>query len=249
MAAAALLLALLGGWEAIVRAGVVDPLLLPAPTQVVSALWDDRGLLAPDLGITVWEVVVGLAAAILIGVALALAMHLWAPVRSALRPLVIGSQAVPMPVLAPVVVLALGFGLAPKVLMVALVCFFPITVNVYDGLVRDVDQDARKVLAALDASRWQRLRHLEAPAALPAAFTGMRVAAAVAVIGAVFGEWAGSDRGLGHAVLTANAQLETARAFAATLLLFLLAIAVYGLFALLERRAVPWAPRRPAVRR
>jgi ABC-type nitrate/sulfonate/bicarbonate transport system permease component len=249
MAAAALLLVLLGGWEAIVRAGVVDPLLLPAPTQVVSALWHDRGLLAPDLGITVWEVVVGLAAAILLGVALALAKHLWAPVRSALRPLVIGSQAVPMPVLAPVVVLALGFGLAPKVLMVALVCFFPITVNVYDGLVRDVDRDARKVLSALDASRWQTLRLLEAPAALPAAFTGMRVAAAVAVIGAVFGEWAGSDRGLGHSVLTANAQLETARAFAATLLLFLLAIAVYGLFALLERRAVPWAPRRAAVRR
>src|ERR671927_274585 len=244
MAAAALIVVLLGGWEALVRAGAVDPLLLPAPSQVVSALWTDRALLAPDLAITVWEVAVGLVAAIALGVALALAMHLSAPVRRALRPLVIGSQAVPMPVLAPVLILALGFGLAPKVLMVALVCFFPITVNVYDGLVRDVDQDARKVLSALDASRWQTLRLLEAPAALPAAFTGMRVAAAVAVIGAVFGEWAGSDRGLGHSVLTANAQLETPRAFAATLLLFLLAIALYGGFALLERRFVSWKPSR-----
>jgi putative hydroxymethylpyrimidine transport system permease protein len=244
MWAAALILVLVGGWELVVRAGAVDPLLLPAPTQVVSALWHDRGLLAPDLAITFWEVAVGLAAAIAIGIALALAMHLSKPVRRALRPLVIGSQAVPMPVLAPVLILALGFGLAPKVLMVALVCFFPVTVNVYDGLLRDVDGDARKVLRALDATRWQTLRHLEAPAALPAAFTGMKVAAAVAVIGAVFGEWAGSDRGLGHSLLTANAQLETARAFAATLLLFLMAIALYGGFALLERRVVRWTPNR-----
>lgn len=243
MAAAALILILLGGWEAVVRVGGVDPLLLPAPTQVLAALWDDRSLLAPDLAVTVWEVAVGLAAAIALGVALALAMHLWAPVRRALHPLVIGSQAVPMPVLAPVLILALGFGLGPKVLMVALVCFFPVTVNVYDGLLRDVDSDARKLLRALDATRWQTLRLLEAPAALPAAFTGMKVAAAVAVIGAVFGEWAGSDRGLGHALLTANAQLETARAFAATLLLFLLAVALYAAFALLERRVVTWTPR------
>jgi ABC-type nitrate/sulfonate/bicarbonate transport system permease component len=249
MAAALLILALLGGWELLVRAGGVDPLLLPAPTQVVSALWDDRALLAPDLAVTVWEVAVGLVTAIALGVALALAMHLWAPVRKALHPLVVGSQAIPMPVLAPVLILALGFGLGPKVLMVALVCFFPVTVNVYDGLLRDVDGDARKLLRSLDASRWQTLRFLEAPAALPAAFTGCKVAAAVAVIGAVFGEWAGSDGGLGHSVLTANAQLETPRAFAATLLLFLLAIAVYGAFALLERRVVAWAPRRPAVRR
>jgi len=242
MAAGLLILALLGGWELLVRAGGVDPLLLPAPTQVVSALWNDRSLLAPDLAVTVWEVAVGLAAAIALGVALALAMHLWTPVRTALHPLVVGSQAIPMPVLAPVLILALGFGLGPKVLMVALVCFFPVTINLYDGL-RDVDPDARKLLRTLDATRWQTLRHLEAPAALPAAFTGMKVAAAVAVIGAVFGEWAGSDRGLGHALLTANAQLETARAFAATLLLFVLAIALYGLFTLLERRVVTWAPR------
>src|SRR5918912_2031552 len=106
MAAALLILALLGGWELLVRAGGVDPLLLPAPTQVVSALWNDRALLAPDLGVTVWEVAVGLVAAIALGVALALAMHLWRPVRSALRPLVIGSQAGPLPVLAPIVILA-----------------------------------------------------------------------------------------------------------------------------------------------
>jgi putative hydroxymethylpyrimidine transport system permease protein len=242
MAAALVIAVLLGGWELLVRGGAVDELLLPAPTQVVQALWEDRGLLGGDLAVTGYEVVIGLAAAIALGAALGFGMHLSPPLRRALRPLVIGSQAVPVPVIAPLFILVLGFGLAPKVLMVALVCFFPLAINLYDGL-RDVDPDARKLLRSFDASRWQTLRLLEAPAALPAAFTGMKVAAAVAVIGAVFAEWAGSDRGLGHTLLTANGQLETARAFAATLLLFGLAIAVYGAFAALERRVVDWTPR------
>jgi putative hydroxymethylpyrimidine transport system permease protein len=240
--AALLLLAALGAWEAIVRAGVVDELILPAPTQVLEALWEDRGLLAEDLWVTAYEVLLGLAAAIAVGAALAVGMHLFPVLRRALQPLVIGSQAVPVPVIAPLVVLVLGFGLAPKVLLVALVCFFPVTINLYDGL-RDADPDARRLLRSLQASRWQALRLVEAPSALPAAFTGVKVAAAVAVIGAVFAEWAGADAGLGRTLLTANGQLETARAFAATLLLFLLAVGLYGAFALLERRVVDWTPR------
>ena len=242
MAAALLVLAALAGWEALVRAEVVDALLLPAPTDIAQSLWSDRAILAEDLAVTGSEVGLGLAAAIALGAALGFGMHLFAPVRRTLRPLVIGSQAVPIPVIAPLFILVLGFGLAPKVLMVALVCFFPVTINLYDGL-RDVDPDARKLLRSLDASRWQRLRLLEAPSALPATFTGVKVAAAVAVIGAVFAEWAGSDRGLGHTLLIANGQLETARAFAATVLLFALAVALYGLFTLLERRVVDWTPR------
>src|SRR5215217_6916347 len=239
MAAALVVLVALGAWEAIVRAGWVDPFLLPAPTHVAQALWDDRAVLAPDLATTTGEVLLGLLAAVAAGVAIALAMHLSPAARRALRPLVIGSQAVPVPVIAPLVVLVLGFGLAPKILLIALVCFFPVAINLYDGL-RDTDPDARKLLRSLDATRWQTLRMLEAPSALPAAFTGMKVAAAVAVIGAVFAEWSGSDAGLGHALLTYNGQLQTARAFAATFLLFALAVALYGAFALLERRVVRW---------
>ena len=239
MIAALLLLAGLGAWEAIVRAGLVDDLILPAPTQVLDSLWTDRGLLASDLWVTGYEVLIGLAAAIALGAVLAVAMHLSPLARRALRPLVIGSQAIPIPVVAPLIVLVLGFGLAPKVLLVALVCFFPVAINLYDGL-RDADPDARRLLRSLQASRWQALRLVEAPSALPAAFTGMKVAAAVAVIGAVFAEWAGADAGLGRTLPTANGQLETARAFAATFLLFVLAVALYGLFALLERRVVTW---------
>jgi putative hydroxymethylpyrimidine transport system permease protein len=239
MVALLLVVAGLAGWEAIVQAGVVDALLLPAPSQVATSLWTDRSLLGPDLAVTLQEVLVGLLAAVAVGAALGIGMHVSAALRRALRPLVIGSQAVPIPVIAPLLILVLGFGLVPKVLLVALVCFFPVTINLYDGL-RRVDPDARKLLRSFDASRWQSFRLLEAPAALPAAFTGLKVAAAVSVIGAVFAEWAGSDAGLGHALLTANGQLETARAFAATFLLFVLAVGLYGLFALLERRVVRW---------
>ncbi|RKQ93712.1 NitT/TauT family transport system permease protein/putative hydroxymethylpyrimidine transport system permease protein [Solirubrobacter pauli] len=243
MIAPLLVLAALGGvWELVVRAGMVNELLLPAPSAVATTLWEDRSILGPDLAITTWEVVLGLAAALLVGVALAVAMHLVPAVENALRPLVVGSQAVPIPVLAPLVVLLLGFGLAPKILIVALVCFFPIVVNVADGL-RDVDPDARRVLRSLHASRWQRLRFLEAPSALPSGFTGLKIAAAVAVIGAVLAEWAGSTSGLGHLVVTANAQLESARAFAATALLVAEAVALYALFSALERRVVSWSPR------
>ena len=241
MTAALLVFGGLAAWEAIVRAGLVDELILPAPTQVATALWEDRGLLASDLAVTSYEVVAGLAAALVLGTALAVAMHLSPAVGRALRPLVIGSQAIPVPVVAPLLILVLGFGLAPKVLMVALVCFFPVTINLYDGL-RSVDPDQRKVLRSFSAGRWQTFRLLEAPAALPQAFTGARIAAAVAVIGAVFAEWAGSEAGLGHALLTANGQLLTARAFACVVLLFALAIALYELFALLERRLVDWLP-------
>jgi putative hydroxymethylpyrimidine transport system permease protein len=242
VSAALIILLGLGAWEAIVRLGLVDPLILPAPTQVLDSLWTDRGLLAPDLAVTTWEVVLGLAAAIAAGAAIGVAMHVSPRARRALRPLVIGSQAVPVPVIAPLIILVLGFGLAPKILLVALVCFFPVAINLHDGL-RDADPDARRVLRSLDATRWQTLRVLEAPSALPAAFTGVRVAAAVAVIGAVFAEWAGSESGLGHTLLTANGQLDSPRAFAATALLFALAVALYGAVGLLERRVVTWTPR------
>lgn len=239
MYALALVLVLLGGWEAAVRGGLVEELILPAPTSIAQALVDDRAVLAPDLWTTAVEAVLGLLVATVAGAAIAVAMHLWTPARRALHPLVVGSQALPIVVLAPVLILLLGFGLAPKVVIVALVCFFPVTVNLYDGL-RAVPPEQRKLLRSLGASRRQTLALLEVPAALPQAFTGLRVAAAVSVIGAVFAEWSGSENGLGHLVLVSLGQLESARTFAATVLLFLLAVLLYGAPSVLERRLVDW---------
>ncbi len=239
MYALGLVVILLGGWEAAVRGGLVEELILPAPTSIAQALVDDRSVLAPDLWTTAVEAVLGLLAATVIGAVIAVAMHLWTPARRALYPLVVGSQALPIVVLAAPLILLLGFGLAPKVVIVALVCFFPVTVNLFDGL-RAVSPEQRKLLRSLGASRRQTLALLEAPAALPQAFTGLRIAAAVSVIGAVFAEWSGSENGLGHLVLISLGQLESARTFAATVLLFALAVLLYGAFALAERRLVDW---------
>lgn len=239
IAPALVVLVALAAWEAIVRAEKVDELILPAPTQVVEALWKDRTLLGEDTLVTLTEVALGLGGAVVLGVGVALAMHLSPAVGRALRPLVVGSQAIPVPVIAPLLLFLLGFGLAPKILVVVLVCFFPVAINVHDGL-RAADPEQRKLMRALRATRWQTLRWLEAPSALPQAFTGLRIAAAVSVIGAVFAEWIAAERGLGHTVRIANGQLESPRAFAATFLLFALAIGLYAAFAAAERRIVTW---------
>jgi ABC-type nitrate/sulfonate/bicarbonate transport system permease component len=239
MPALILALALLGGWELFVRVRDVDELLLPAPSAIAASLFDDIDLLAPDLWTTAVEAVLGLLLAVVVGAAIAVLMHLYAPARRAIHPLVVGSQALPIVVLAAPLILLLGFGLAPKIVIVALTCFFPVTVNLYDGL-RRADPDQRKVLQSLHATRWQTLRYLEAPSALPQAFTGLRIAAAVSVIGAVFAEWSGAENGLGRLVLISLGQLESARTFAATVLLFALAIALYGAFTLAERRLITW---------
>ena len=240
LAPAALLALLVAGWEALAKLGHVQNYLLPAPSEVASALWRDRDLLAPDMWVTAREVLLGFGLALAIGVAIALVLHLSPVLRRAAYPLVVASQAIPVIVIAPILVIWFGFGMTPKLIVIALICFFPVVVNTLDGL-EGVDRDQVKMMRTLGASRLDLLRRLELPSALPFLFSGAKIAVAVAVIGAVFGELVGSDAGLGHAIQVGTAELETARVFAAVLLLSLMAIALFGLVALVERRAVPWA--------
>jgi putative hydroxymethylpyrimidine transport system permease protein len=230
----------IGGWELLATLGHVENYLLPAPSEVASALWRDRDLLAPDAWVTAREVLLGFALALVVGVAIAVVLHLSPLLRHAVYPLVVASQAVPVVVIAPILVIWFGFGITPKLIVIALICFFPVVVNTLDGL-EGVDPEQVKMMRTLGASRADLLRRLELPSALPFLFSGAKVAVAVAVIGAVFGELVGSDAGLGHAIQVGTAQLETARVFAAVLILSIMAIALFGLVALLERRAVPWA--------
>jgi NitT/TauT family transport system permease protein/putative hydroxymethylpyrimidine transport system permease protein len=229
---------LVGAWEVLARAGAVEDYLLPAPSDVARALYEDRSLLASDAWVTAKEVLLGFALALVLGVAVAIALHLSPVLRRAFYPLVIASQAVPVIVIAPILVIWFGFGMAPKLIVIALICFFPIAVNTLDGL-RSVDPAQLKILRTLDASRTDVLRHLELPSALPYLFSGAKVAVAVAVIGAVFGELVGSDAGLGHAIQIGTAQLLTARVFAAVLILSVMAIALFAIVAALERLQVP----------
>jgi ABC-type nitrate/sulfonate/bicarbonate transport system permease component len=190
-------------------------------------------------------VVLGLALAVAAGAAAAIGMHLVRPLREAAYPVLVASQAIPIVVLAPLFVLAFDYGLAPKLAIVALICFFPVTVNLLDGL-RSVEPDLLKLMRSLGASRLATLRRVELPSALPSFFSGLRIAATVSVIGAVFGEWAGADAGLGRLVLLANNQLQTPRVYAGVVVLTLMAVGLFLLAGLVERVAVPWKRSREA---
>jgi ABC-type nitrate/sulfonate/bicarbonate transport system permease component len=243
MAAALVVILLLGGWEAYARLGSVDDFILPAPDQVASSLYHDRGLLADNLLVTAQEVVLGLALALVAGALLALALHSFASVRRAIYPLLVGTQAIPIVTIAPLLAAWFGYGILPKLVIVALVCFFPIVVTTLDGLAA-VDPEQHKLLRTLGASRAQVFRWVEAPAALPAALSGAKITVAVGGIAAVFAEYAGSEKGLGHLLLQSIPQLETARAWAAVVVLAALAISCFSLLALAERRLAPWAHRK-----
>ena len=239
-APALLLLALaVGIWQAVASLPSVDDLTLASPLEVARAIRDDRSLLWANAWVTLEEVLLGLAIAVAAGAGGAVAMHLWRPLREAAYPLLVASQAIPIVVLAPIFVLAFDYGIGPKLAIVALICFFPITVNLLDGL-RSTPADLLRLMRSMGASRLRTLRSVELPASLPYLFSGLKVAATVSVIGAVFGEWAGADEGLGRLVLLGNNQLQTPRVYAGIVILTVMAVGLFALAALAERIAVPW---------
>ncbi|MGN6172468.1 MAG: ABC transporter permease [Streptosporangiaceae bacterium] len=241
--AIALIVAILVAWEVIVRAAHVPEYLLPSPTEILADLKTDWVILWPAMWVTLREVLIGFVIATVAGVGLAVLLHLYGPLRRAMYPILIGSQTIPIIVLAPILVILLGYGILPKLVIVALICFFPIVVNGLDGL-RAVDDDFIRMMYTLDATRWGIFRRVEFPGALPSFFSGMRIAATFASIGAVFGEWSGSNAGLGYVMLAATPNLLTSRIFAAILILTVISLVLFGRVSLLERIFVPWAPRR-----
>lgn len=237
-----LLAAFVGAWQFVSSLPGVDELILASPGDTLKALGDDRSLLLENAWVTLVEVLLGLAIALVGGAAAAIGMHLARPLRDAAYPLLVASQAIPIVVIAPLLVLAFDYGIGPKIAIVALICFFPITVNLLDGL-RATDSELLKLMRSLGASRWQALRKVELPACLPYLFSGLRVAATVSVIGAVFGEWAGAEDGLGRLVLLGSQQLETPRTYAGVVILTAMAVTLFALVTLIERIAVPWNRR------
>jgi putative hydroxymethylpyrimidine transport system permease protein len=239
---ALLLIAFVAAWQGVASLHSVDDLTLASPLETLRALRDDWSLLMHNAGVTLLEVALGLGISVAAGLLFALAMHLSRSLRDAAYPLLVASQAIPIVVLAPIFVLAFDYGIGPKLAIVALICFFPITVNVLDGL-RSVEPDLLKLMRSLGASRLATLRKVELPAALPFFFSGLRVAATVSVIGAVFGEWAGADEGLGRLVLLGNNQLQTPRVYAGIVILTVMAVALFALATVAERLACPWNRR------
>lgn len=240
-----LLAALLALWQLACSTGAIadalnlEPYLVPSPAEIASSLWENRELLAENAWVTLREMLLGILAALAVGVGFAVLMHLSRLLRDAAYPLVVASQTIPILVIAPILVVWFGYGITPKIVIVALICFFPITVNALDGL-RSVDPEAVKMMRSLNASRRQRFWRVEVPAALPNLFTGIKIAVVIAPIGAVFAEWAGSDAGLGRLILSDSAYFEVARQFATVAVLSAMALVLIGLTALAERRVVTW---------
>lgn len=230
---------LLLAWEAWVRVRDTPAWYLPAPSAVWRALVDNWGSIRADAWVTLQEIVVGFGVAVLVAIPVAIAIERFLVVERALYPIVVATQAIPLVALAPLLLIWFGHGIMPKVVMVALISFFPIVVSLVDGL-RSADRETLDLLRSMGATSWQRFRMVEIPSALPAFFSGAKIGMAIAAIGAVIGESVGSSAGLGHAISLYGASLKTDLVFACVLVLALMAIGLFALIALIERVAMPW---------
>lgn len=232
-------LGLLVIWQAVVTISGAPPYILPAPNQVFTAILEKWPTLVSHAGTTLAEILGGLALGIVFGAMSALTMAFYRPARRWLLPVLVVSQSVPVFALAPILVLWLGYGMASKIAMATLIIYFPVTATFHDGL-RRTDTGWLDLAHTMDASHWAILRHVRLPAALPAAASGIRVAAAVAPIGAVVGEWVGSSAGLGYYMLHANARMQIDAMFAALAVLALISLSLYFTLDVVLRRMTPW---------
>ncbi|MDX1711524.1 MAG: ABC transporter permease [Rhodovibrionaceae bacterium] len=234
-----ILAGLLAIWQAIVWLTGAPDYILPGPAEVAARLWSDAALLLFHAAVTATEILLGLVLGAVLGAAAALFVVQVRPARQWVLPVLVVSQAIPVFALAPLLVLWLGYGMGSKIAMATLIIFFPVTASFYDGL-RRTEPGWLDLAQTMGASRLAMLRHIRLPAALPALASGLRVAAAVAPIGAVVGEWVGAARGLGFLMLQANARLQTDLMFAALFVLAIFAVALYFTLDGVLRRAVPW---------
>ena len=228
-------------WQGFVWITDVPPFLLPSPWRVAQALaarWDS---IASHALVTGAEMLAGLALGAALGSAMALSLMAWRGGRRWLLPLLLVSQAIPVFAIAPLLTLWFGFGMASKVVMATLIIFFPVATAFYDGL-RRTEPGWLDLAHTMGAPRGAVLWRLRVPAALPALASGLRVAAAVAPIGAVVGEWVGASAGLGYLMLHANGRSQTDVMFAALFVLALMALALWFTMDRLLRRAIPWQP-------
>ncbi len=229
------------GWEALVRLGRYPAFILPSPQRVgqklIAVALD--GTLWQHAGVTLVEVLGGLTLGATIAALLGYLLAQSVAIERAISPYLVASQAIPIVAIAPLLVIWFGPGLVSKILISALIVFFPILVNTIAG-VRSVPPDLRDLMRSLHATRWQMLVKLEIPAAMPVLLAGLKVGATLSVIGAVVGELAGADAGLGFMINLADGQYDTARVFVGVLALVVMALSLYGIVSLLEWHLLRW---------
>jgi ABC-type nitrate/sulfonate/bicarbonate transport system permease component len=241
--AALLALMVLAAWEVLVRLFGVPAFLLPGPLSIAGAFWESRGLLLEHAVPTASEALLGFAGAAVAGLVSGLLINRSALAERTLYPWLVVSQTLPIIALAPILVTWFGYGPLPKVLVVVLFCFFPITVATVDGL-RATDPDLIRLMRSFGATRRRIFYMVEVPGALPFLFGGVRLAVTYSVIGAVVGEWVGSSEGLGFLMIQDKSQFEIARLFAEIAVLSAMGVALFLLVALIQRLAAPWTLKR-----
>ena len=230
---------LLAVWELACRGFNVADFILPTPSRIITVAVSRAAILLPHAGITVMEVLSGIIVSLLVAVPLSIVMFAQPSVEKALAPFLVASQAVPVFAVAPLLVVWLGYGLASKVLMAAVIIFFPITVSLLEGF-KSCDHEFRVLFQLMGAGFWKTLRFLYWPWALPYFFAGLKVGVSVATIGAVIGEWVGAQQGLGYLMIQANARLNVDMVFAAILWLSAMGLSLWTLVGFLERKVINW---------
>jgi len=232
-------LVIIGLWQAVVVIFEMPSFILPSPFDVIDRLVHRHQVLLKHSWVTTQEIVLGLLLGLSMGLLFALQMLMFKPLKRWLLPILIASQAVPVFAIAPVLMLWLGYGISSKIVMAALIIFFPVTTCCYDGL-RNTPVGYLDLAKTMGATKWQMLRHIQLPAALPTLASGIRVAVVIAPIGAVAGEWVGSSAGLGYLMLQANARMMIDEMFAALFILSSLSVALYFVTDKLLKKLIPW---------
>lgn len=226
-------------WQGAVVFFQVPAYILPAPTQIISALIDSGALLLAHTRVTLLEAMAGFILAISLAAVLALLMDSIPWVKRALYPILIASQTVPIISVAPLFIIWFGYGILPKIVVVTLVCFFPLVISLLDGLAA-VDDELVSLLKTMGANRWQIFKIVKLPGALPSFFSGLKIAATYSIMGAVIGEWLGASQGIGVFMIRVQKSFLLDKVFAAIVVITILSMGVFGLVRILERSAMPW---------
>jgi NitT/TauT family transport system permease protein len=226
-------------WTLVTAIFTIPDYLLPSPFVVLKRISTDWTLLSRSFGYTLFEVVAGFLASVLIGIPVAFFVVISRPIERILMPVIVASQAVPKVAIAPLLVIWLGFGLLPKIVISFLIAFFPVLVSTSTGL-RSVETDMLDLVRSMGASTTKIMFKVRLPSALPQIFAGLKVAISLSVVGAIVGEFVGSDRGLGYVLMTASGSLDGTLVWAALVVLIVLGVALFQMIAMLERFAIRW---------
>ena len=235
----ALMVALLAAWWAVTEAELVAPYILPSPAETWRATQENATYLAQNTWVTTWETVIGFVIAAVVGVLVAVVMVYSSSVEKTVYPLILFAQVIPKIAIAPLFIVWLGFGPSPKILVAVLMAFFPVVISCLAGL-RTVDPEILELTSTMGASRFKTFLKIRFPASLPQLMSGLKVAATLAVTGAVVGEFVGANEGLGYVILQANGNVDTAMLFAALIIMSALGILLFLVIEIAEKFLIPW---------